>query len=167
MPDQPPPDPATPTSPASSPAGAKLRVFVDADVLFAGAASPQEHSASQVILQLGEITLIETLTSRQAVTEAERNLEAFMPGALPPFRRLVSRALRVVEDPERDAVLDHGGRADPKDLPLLVSALQESCSVLVTFNVRDYRPGHPDVEVMRPGALVRRIRARLTRLPEE
>lgn len=30
------------------------RVFLDADVIFAGSASPQEHSASQVILSLGE-----------------------------------------------------------------------------------------------------------------
>ena len=63
------------------------------------------------------------------------------------------------------AVLEQAGRADPKDLPLLVCALREGCPVLVTFNVRDYQPGHPDVEVMRPGALVRRVRARLTSLP--
>ena len=37
----------------------KPRVFVDADVLFAGSASPSEHSASLVVLRLAEITLIE------------------------------------------------------------------------------------------------------------
>lgn len=148
------------------PDASKLRVFVDADVLFAGAASPHEHSASQVILRLGEITLIDAVTSRQACVEAERNLEAYLPDALPAFRHLVSRALRVAEDPTRDAVLEHAGRADPKDLPLLVCALKEDCPVLVTFNVRDYQPGHPDVQVVRPGALVRQVRARLTHLPD-
>lgn len=147
------------------PDDSKLRVFVDADVLFAGAASPQEHSASQVVLRLGEITLIDAVTSRQAVTEAKRNLEAYLPDAMPAFRHLVSRALRVAEDPTREEVLAHAGLADPKDLPLLACAVREGCPVLVTFNVRDYQPGHPDVEVLRPGVLVRQIRARLTHLP--
>lgn len=34
------------------------KLFVDADVLFAGAASPSEHSASLLVLTLSEITLI-------------------------------------------------------------------------------------------------------------
>ena len=38
---------------------AKLRVFVDADVLFAGAASPNSESASLVVLRLAEMTLID------------------------------------------------------------------------------------------------------------
>jgi len=43
--------------------------------LLAGAASPSEHGASLIILRLAEITLIEGVTSRQVITEAERNLE--------------------------------------------------------------------------------------------
>jgi hypothetical protein len=37
----------------------KLRVFVDADVIFAGSAAPSEHSASHVVLRMGEITLLD------------------------------------------------------------------------------------------------------------
>ncbi len=44
----------------------KPRVFVDADVLFAGSASPSEHSASLVVLRLAEITLIEALASEHS-----------------------------------------------------------------------------------------------------
>ncbi|MBC7249776.1 MAG: hypothetical protein H5T62_05770 [Anaerolineae bacterium] len=51
----------------------KLRVFVDADVLFAGAASPGKHGASLLILRMAEITLIEAVASQQVITEAERN----------------------------------------------------------------------------------------------
>ena len=51
----------------------KPRVFVDANVLFAGAASPSKHGASLVVLRLAEITLIEALTSEQVIVEAERN----------------------------------------------------------------------------------------------
>jgi hypothetical protein len=41
----------------------ELRIYVDADVLFTGASSPSDHSASQVLLTLSEITLIEGVTS--------------------------------------------------------------------------------------------------------
>ena len=80
----------------------KLTVFLDADVIFAGAAAPSEHGASHVVLRMGEITLIECLTSQQAVTEVERNLADKLPTKLPEFRLLVSRCLRVVPDPEVD-----------------------------------------------------------------
>lgn len=151
----------------------KLRVFVDADVLFAGAASPSEHpsgSASLVVLYLAELTLIEAVTSEQAVTECERNLQAKLPPdaaprALGAFRELVARALRVVPNPAPDEVANHRGKSHPKDLPLLVCALQHTCQVLTTFNEKDYEPGDPAVEVLTPGALVRRVRALLAHMP--
>jgi hypothetical protein len=65
------------------------RVFVDADVIFAGSASPSEHSASLVTLRMGEITLVDAVTSRQAITEVERNLAEKISGALTTFRLLV------------------------------------------------------------------------------
>lgn len=162
-------------SSGTAPQRAPLRVFVDADVLFAGAASPSEHpsgSASLVVLRLAELTLLDAVTSEQAVTECERNLDAKLPKelaecALAAFRHLVTRALRVVPDPEPEEVDAHAGKAHPKDLPLLVSALREECPLLTTFNVKDYEPGAPSVEVLRPGALVRRVRALLAQLPSQ
>lgn len=136
----------------------KPRVFVDADVLFAGAAAPTEHGASLVILRMAEITLIEAITSEQAIAEAERNLSAKLPAALPTFRLLVARCLHVVPDPTPEDLSPHTGAADPKDLSILVAALRESCPWLVTFNVRDYEPGHPDVTVLKPGDFVQHIR---------
>ncbi len=59
------------------------RVFVDADVLFAGAALPSEHSASLVILRLAEITLLDAMASQQVITEAERSLREKLPDKLP------------------------------------------------------------------------------------
>jgi hypothetical protein len=35
---------------------------------------------------------------------------------------------------------------------------------LTTYNLDDYKPGHPDLEVVRPGALVRRVREQLATL---
>lgn len=142
----------------------KLRVFVDADVLIAGAASPNAHSASLVVLQMAEITLIEALTSEQVIEETERNLHEKLPGALVTFRLLVERSLRVVPPPTRAALGPYDGLADPKDLPILVAAVRAECPWLVTFNVRHYQPGHPDVKVTTPGEFVLHARDVLSRL---
>ena len=77
-------------------------VFIDADVLFAGAASPQEYGASYVLLRMAEITLIDAIASEQVIEEAECNLKEKIPQALPSFRMLVSRCLRVVCTPRKD-----------------------------------------------------------------
>jgi hypothetical protein len=137
---------------------------VDAGVIFAGAAAPGEHGASLVILRMAEITLIDAFTSQQAITEAERNLSAKLPQTLSTFRLLVDRCLRVVPDPHPEHLAPHIGRADPKDLPILVAAVRENCPWLVTFNLRDFQPGHPDVTVLRPGDFVLRVRDRLVHL---
>jgi hypothetical protein len=137
---------------------------VDADVIFAGSASPSEHGASLMILRMGEITLIDAVTSRQAITEAERNLTAKIPDALATFRLLVERSLRVTPDPSRQDLAAYGDIADPKDLPILVAAVRESCEWLVTFNVDDFVPGHPHVTVLRPGVFIRRVRSVLTHM---
>ena len=67
----------------------KPRVFIDVDVLFAGAAGPSEHGAGLVVLWLAEITLIDALASRQVIVAAERNLRAKLPRALSTFNLLV------------------------------------------------------------------------------
>ena len=142
----------------------KPRVFVDADVLFAGAAAPSEHGASLTILRMAEITLIEALTCRQAIIEAERNLAAKLPVALPAFRLIVSRCLQIISDPTPEECAHHAGRADPEDLPILVSALREGCPWLVSFNLRHFQPGVPAVTVLRPGDFVLRVRDHLSGL---
>jgi hypothetical protein len=140
------------------------RVFIDADVLFAGAASSGEHGTSLVVLRMAEITLIEAVTSRQVIVEAERNLADKLPQSLSAFRLIVDRCLRVVPDPLLTEIALYEGMADLADLPILVTALREGCPWLVTFNVRHFQPGHPDVVVIRPGELVLRVRDLLTRL---
>jgi hypothetical protein len=143
------------------------RVFLDADVLFAGAASPSQHGASLLILRMAEITLIEAVASQQVVTEAERNLGEKLPQALPAFRLIVSRCLQVVPDPQASDLVAHSGEADAKDLGILVAALRERCPWLVTFNVRHFQPGHPDVSVLRPGEFVLQVRDLLARMPDK
>jgi hypothetical protein len=145
----------------------KPRVFVDADALFAGAAGPTEHGASLVVLRMAEITLIDAVTSQQVIVEAERNLDEKLPAALSAFQAIVSRCLRVVSDPQPADLTAYVGLADPKDLPILVSAVREGCLWLVTFNVRHFQPGHPSVTVLRPGEFVLRVRHLLAHMTSE
>jgi len=142
----------------------KLRVFIDSDVLFAGSASPHQHSASLVILQMAEITLIEAIVSQQVIAEVERNLIAKLPAALPIFRDLVRRCLHIVPDPSHEEVQSIAGKADKKDLSILAAAVRENCKFLVTFNMRDYQPGLDDVIVMRPGDFINQVRMSLANL---
>lgn len=142
----------------------KPRIFVDSDVLFAGSASPSENSASLVILRMSEITLVEGVASQQVIAEVERNLSERIPNVLPTFRLLVSRCFRVVPDPSIADLEKYQGAADPKDLPILVAALQSNCSWLATFNLRHYQPGDPTLTVLKPGDLVLRIRYLLSHL---
>ena len=142
----------------------RIRVFIDADVLFAGAASPSEHSASLLILTLAEITLIEAITSEQAIIEAERNLKSKIPRAVPVFHHLVARSLKVTPAPKPEDLKDLKGAADAKDLPILVAAVKAQCTWLVTFNVRHFQPGHPDIIVLRPGDFIQRVREQLAHM---
>ena len=141
------------------------RLFIDADVLFAGAAAPTEQGASLVILRLAEITLIEAITSEQVIVEAQRNLVVKFPAALPAFQLLVNRCLRVVPSPESQDLVPYRGLANEKDLPILVAALQTRCEWLVSFNIRHFQPGHPDIRVLKPGEVLLRVRELLSGLP--
>ena len=147
----------SPTSPS------KLKIFIDSDLLFAGAASPGEHSASLVVLQMAEINLVDAVASEQVIAECERILGQKLAHKLPEMRLLVSRCLHVIPDPQPEDLDTHKGIADPKDLPILVAALGQDCRYLVTFNVRHYQPGHQNVAVLRPGEFVSRVRDLLAR----
>jgi predicted nucleic acid-binding protein len=136
----------------------KPRIFIDADVLFAGSASPNQYSASLVILRMAEISLIKAITSQQVITEVERNLEQKFPAALTSFRMLVSRCLEVLPDPSQQEVDVLTGSADPKDLPILTAAVQHNCQFLTTFNTKHFQPGVKTLTVLSPGDLVQRVR---------
>lgn len=115
---------------------------------------------------MGEITLLECITSQQAIIEVERNLTAKLPTKLPEFRLLISRCLRVVPDPEPADLLPYVGQADPKDLPLLVAALRERCAYFLTFNVRHYFPTGKVIAVQRPGEFLLTIRNLLSQMSQ-
>lgn len=142
------------------------KVFLDADVIFAGSASPSVQGASYVLLLMGEITLIECITSEQVITKVERNLADKIPAALPEFGLLVKRCLHVVSDPTPELVEAHIGQADPKDLPILVAAIRENCSHLLTFNTRHYHPTSSQLVIQPPGEFLKVVRSQLSFLSD-
>lgn len=137
----------------------RLRICLDADALFAGAASVT--GASHVVLQLGELGVIEVGVPEQARVEAERNLAVKLPAALPAFRILVDACTASLPMPSRAAVsrLANAGEADPEVAPILASALAGRCAWLITFNLRDYRTERTRVD--EPGPFLEDLRARL------
>ena len=115
---------------------ADLRVFLDANILFTAAYSPDGLSA--LLVELGAAGRVTLLTSPLAIVEAERNLEAKRPAALPTLREHLT-AVRVVREP---APADVEQLTPPelalKDRPLLAAAIAAHATHFVTGDVADF-----------------------------
>ena len=140
------------------------RVFFDADVLFAGSVSIT--GASHILLRLSELTLLDGITSEQAVTEAARNLSRKLPQYASTLRALVASAVEIIPDPSFDALRPYLPEADLKDVPILAAACIQGADYLVTFNSRDYWPRQDrHIEVSSAGDLLLKIREQVAHLP--
>lgn len=138
--------------------GPRLRICVDADVLFAGSASTA--GASHVVLQLGELGIVDVRVPDQARVEAERNLADKLPAALPAFRALITTCTSPIPMVAPAAArLARAREADPKDAPILAAAIAADCRWLLTFNIRDYRTER--IRVSQPGPFLDELRAML------
>ena len=139
-----------------------IRIFCDADVLIAGAASVT--GASYILLRMSEFTILDCLTSQYVVEEAERNLLEKFPASLPGFRRILDAAVNIVPAAPRALVRTHAGQAHAKDLPVLAAALACRADFLATFNIRHFRPRNNPPIILQPGEVLARIRASLARV---
>lgn len=151
---------------ANGTAHLRPRVYFDADVLVAAAASTT--GASHIAIKLAELTVIEGVVSDLVLLEAERNVLAKLPQALPAFRALVrSVKLRVVPSPTAEQLAGYHGQADPEDLPHLVAACLAGCQYFLTHNTKHYAPQPGSIVVEKPGEFLERIRAQLARIGSE
>jgi len=115
---------------------ADLRVFLDANILFTAAYSPDGLSA--LLVELGAAGRVTLLTSPLAIVEAERNLEAKRPAALPTLRRSLT-AVRVVREPApADVERLTPPELSSKDRPLLAAAIAAHATHFVTGDVADF-----------------------------
>ena len=110
---------------------------------------------------------MDCISSEQAVKEVERNLAEKIPEKLPDFHLLVSRSLRIINDPQPGELVAYKQQADPKDLPILAAALKERCSYLLTFNVRHFTPTTSDIIVQQPSGFLMTVRSLLGMLKDE
>ncbi len=107
-----------------------MRVFADANVLFAAAISPEGRSS--ILFFLAEHRLCTLLASAHAATEARRNLEGGYPDALERFELLMRRVTIVPEAaPQRVEWARQQGLPD-EDAPILAAAVGAGADVLVT-----------------------------------
>ena len=109
---------------------------------------------------------LQGITSQQAVTEARRNLNDKLPDATRAFESLLAACLRLVPDPDPQTETQLARQAAEDDVPLLASAVECDAHFLVTFNVRHYWPEATRPQPIRPGDLLRAIRAHLTGLAD-
>lgn len=142
----------------------RLRIFFDADVLISGAAPQSRQSASYILIEISEFTLIEGIYSPYVARQAERNIAAKLPAALPDFHRLLNAALTAVSDADAEALPQFQGCAALTDVPVLAAAALNDCRYLITRNVRHFPYPPEGLEVVEPGRLVSRIRSDLSRL---
>lgn len=138
------------------------RVFLDANVLFAGSASLT--GASAVILQLALQGRIDVAVSRLVLREAERNLRRKRPpNDLRAFHQFLTRAkLRVLPTPPEAAWARYDGVIHPKDVPVLAAAVASKAAYLITLDRRHFmaqgvRTRVPELVILTPGEFLREL----------
>jgi predicted nucleic acid-binding protein len=115
---------------------AELRVFLDANILFTAAYSPDGLSA--LLIELGAAGRVTLLTSPLAIVEAERNLEAKRPScAAHPAREPYRRSSRQRTGARRRRAADASGLIF-EGSALLAAAIVAHATHFVTGDVADF-----------------------------
>lgn len=136
-----------------------MKVFLDANVLFS--ASLPAQGTAQALLFVAQTTGASCVTSDYAFAEAQRNLLAKAPHALPTFERVAGLMVRVPEPAAAYVEAARKARVVAKDAPVLGAALQCRADVFATGDVRHFGPLFGErVE----GVLVLSLRAALDHL---
>ncbi len=107
-----------------------MRIFLDANVLFAAAQSPTGRSA--LLISFAKQGQCECITSPHAITEAQRNLEAKYPHAMKSFHEVLT-IVHTIQEATTNSVhwaLQQG--LPENDAPILAAAIQAKAEVLVT-----------------------------------
>jgi uncharacterized protein len=115
-----------------------MRVFLDANVLFAAAISPEGRSAA--LFHLADNRLCTLLTSAHAVTEARQNLKDRYAGALERFEHLARRVTIVPEAASPRVDWARHQALPNEDAPILAAAIDADANVLVTGDRKHF--GH-------------------------
>ena len=145
---------------------AQDRLFLDANILVAGAISP--GGGSGYILLLGEMGSIEILVCDQVLTEARHALERKAPRALSEFERII-RAVKpqICPAPTMSEIARCREMIHPDDAPILAAAIKAKPDSLITLNTHHFTDD-PKVaqlaglRIETPGVYLARLRQRLS-----
>jgi predicted nucleic acid-binding protein len=141
------------------------RIFVDANVLIAGADS--SSGASNAVLRLAEIGMFQLVVSRQVLDEAERNLRKKLPRALPGFATQMARLrFEIVPDPSRDEVAPWTAMIHPSEAPILCAAVKTAADRFLTLNTRHFTPAiaaQSGLLIQTPAQLIAELRDLVTK----
>ena len=143
----------------------KPRVFLDTSALIAGLVSPR--GASNLILSLAEAGVITLVVSEEVLIEAERNLRARLPKAIPEYQRFLATCpIERAGPPTGAEVAAAAEIIHPKDAPILAAAMALRVDYLVTLD-RKHFLDDPEVahrsglRIGTPGDFLAWLRARL------
>lgn len=134
------------------------RVFLDANVLFAAAASPSGGSAR--LLEECRHGRYEPIVSRLVLLEAERNIRKKLPpAALRRYHHLLETVpLRVVPAPSPEELHLYQPLINEKDTPIVAAAIASGAAYLVTLDRRlvtdRLRAARLPLQLVTPGELL-------------
>lgn len=108
-----------------------MRLFLDANIIFAAAISPAGRCSS--LFKLAQNNTCSLLTSPYALEEVRRNLQAKYPLTLTRLEQDLWPVLLITGEPsiERIEWAIHQG-LPPKDAPILAAAMDSDATLLVT-----------------------------------
>lgn len=107
-----------------------MRLFLDANVLFAAAHSPDGRA--RALFELAGLGLCTLVTSPHAVEEARRNVAVKSPVSLDTLEELFTTIERVTEPGPRLVTWAADQGLPPTDAPILAAAAATEADALVT-----------------------------------
>ncbi len=115
-----------------------MRLFLDANILFTAAYSPEGIARS--LFDLAEAGYCSLCTSAFALDEARRNLAKKAEAKLPRLERLLPLLTVAPEPPPEKVAWAQGLPLPPKDAPIMAAAVLCAADILITGDRRDF--GH-------------------------
>ena len=139
-----------------------IRVFLDANVYFAGCVSPQGGSA--LVLQLARRGRIQVVASRLVLREADRNLRRKSHRRnVNAFRQFLNATeLSIIPTPDDTMLAKYEAVIHPKDVPILAAAIEAKVDYLVTLDRKHFlttavRARAEGIKVLTPGEFLKHL----------
>lgn len=115
------------------------RVFLESNVILSGLISSK--GAPRIILDILSLNLsfLVGLTGEYNLIEIERNVLKKLPQAVPVYKEYLSKLnLRTIPLPSKEDLIRFSGHVEPKDVPVLVSAINGEADFLVTGDKKHF-----------------------------